>query len=247
MPSSAAAGFAKRVNEYIAGRPDYPPAALDALPAARTIVEIGAGTGKFTRCLIGRAPRILAVEPLPEMAAHIPQGPGTGVEVVPARAESLPLPDGCADLVCCATAFHWFDYPDAADEIHRVLKPGGHLALLWNRRDNTVPWVAELSRLMESYSTEARGFGSDHWRRIFKDARFERVAERSFPFVHPMPPAGLVDRALSTSYIALLSEPEQNVLRDKIAALAGRYAELRDAAEINFPYVTLFYLLRKVA
>ncbi len=247
MPSSApAAGFAKSVDAYVAGRPDYPAAVLDALPVADTIVELGAGTGKFTQALIGRAGRIVAVEPLPEMAARIPQGGKTGVEVAIAKAERVPLPAGAADLVCCATAYHWFDYPEAADEIHRLLKPGGHLALIWNRRDNQVQWVAEFSRMLESYSNEARRFGQDYWRQILRDDRFALTVETAFPFVHPMPVAGLVDRAFSTSYIALLPEDEKTRLRGRIADLVARHADLRDAAEIAFPYVSLLYVLRKV-
>jgi SAM-dependent methyltransferase len=247
MPSSApAAGFAKRVAEYVAGRPDYPPALLDALPRAATVVELGAGTGKFTQSLVGRARRIVAVEALPEMAARIGQGGGSGVEVLIAKAEQVPLPDACADLVCCATAFHWFDYPAAADEIHRLLKPGGHLALIWNRRDDRVPWVAAYSALVESYARDARSFGSGHWREIFKDNRFAKAGERSFPFTYPMPVTGIADRALSTSYIAQLPEGEQAALRARIDDLIAAHAELRDATEIAFPYVSLLYLLRRV-
>jgi SAM-dependent methyltransferase len=247
MSSSApAAGFAKSVDAYIAGRPDYPPALLDALPHAETIVELGAGTGKFTRALIGCAKRIVAVEPLPEMAAHIPQGGKTGVEVIVGKAEQVPLPGAVADLVCCATAYHWFDYPAAADEIHRLLKPGGHLALIWNRRDNDVQWVAEFSQTIESYSTDVRRFGSEYWRQIFKDSRFALTVETAFPFAYPMPVTGIVDRAFSTSYIALLPSEEKMRLRGKLADLVARHAELRDVAEIAFPYVSLLYVLRKI-
>ena len=245
MPSPAAAGFAKRVQDYIAGRPDYPAELLAALPPAETIVELGAGTGKFTQLLIGRAKRICAVEPVAEMAAHIAHPQGSGVEVIPARAEQVPLPAGCAELVCCATAYHWFDYPEAATEIHRLLKPGGHLALIWNRRDDRVPWVAELSQLLNSYSSDARRFGDEYWRQILKDPRFEPVAERSFPFAHRTSLEGIVSRALSTSYISLLPAGEQDRVREKIAGIAAHHAELREASGIAFPHIALLYLLRR--
>ncbi|HEY1722365.1 MAG TPA: methyltransferase domain-containing protein [Magnetospirillaceae bacterium] len=244
--STAAAGFAKRVDEYVAGRPDYPPEVLAALPSAETIVELGAGTGKFTRVLIGRAKRVVAVEPLPEMAARIPQGGDTGIEVINAKAEAVPLPDGTADLVCCATSYHWFDYPEAANEIHRLLKPGGHLALLWNRRDSNVPWVGEFSKLIEGYSKDSRRFGSDYWRQIFTNPNFERVGDYAFPFVHRMPVSGIVDRAFSTSYIAQLPEAEAADLRAKLAALIERHDTLRSATEVEFPYIALLYLLKRV-
>ena len=244
--SSAAAGFAKRVDEYVAGRPDYPTETIASLPQAETIIELGAGTGKFTQFLIGRAKRIVAVEPLPEMAARIPQGGTTGIEVLHAKAETVPLPDGVADLVCCATSFHWFDYPEATDEIHRLLKPGGHLALLWNRRDETVPWVAAFSKLIESYSKGARRYGSGHWRQILTNPKFEQAAEHRVPFSHPMPVSGIIDRAFSTSYIAQLPEAEAAELRAKLEDLIARHDALRTATEIAFPYVSLLYVLRRV-
>jgi SAM-dependent methyltransferase len=245
MPSPAAAGFAKRVQDYIAGRPDYPPAVLAALPPAETIVELGAGTGKFTQFLIGRAKRIWAVEPVAEMGAHILRPDGSGVEVISSRAEAVPLPAACADLVCCATAYHWFDYPEAPIEIHRLLKPGGHLALIWNRRDDRVPWVAEFSKLLNSYVVDARRFGDDYWRQILTDPRFELVAEQSFPFAHPTNLEGIVSRALSTSYVSLLPADEQDRVSEKIAAIAARHPALRDANEIPFPHLSLLYLFRR--
>ncbi|HVO16064.1 MAG TPA: SAM-dependent methyltransferase, partial [Alphaproteobacteria bacterium] len=57
--------FGSRANEYAAGRPEYPDAVLDDLPLrdARVIVELGAGTGKFTRTLARTGKRVIAVEP----------------------------------------------------------------------------------------------------------------------------------------------------------------------------------------
>jgi len=53
--------------------------------------------------------------------------------------------------VVCAQAFHWFASAEALAGIHRLLKPAGELGLIWNVRDQSVDWVADLTRIMAPY------------------------------------------------------------------------------------------------
>ena len=132
----AAAGFGSAADVYERARPSYPPESIDWLLARTgvgegdTIVDLGAGTGKLTRLLAPSGARIVAVEPIPEMRAHIDVG-----EAIDGTAEAIPLPNASAVLVTVAQAFHWFDHDRALPEIHRVLRPEGALALFWNMRD----------------------------------------------------------------------------------------------------------------
>jgi SAM-dependent methyltransferase len=233
--------FGRRVTEYVSGRPEYPDALLTELPQADVIVELGAGTGKFTRLLAHTgAKRVIAVEPQAAMAAHIPAA--ANIEVVAGTAEQIPLPDASADLVCSACAFHWFDYAKATAEILRVMRPGGHLAVVWNVRDERTPWVGEITRLFEAYRSGSRRTGS---RPLLGDARFELVRQSKHPFEHRMPPSGIVDRVLSTSFIAALPDAEQEIVRQRVLAAIAAHPELAGASEIGFPYICELYLLRR--
>jgi SAM-dependent methyltransferase len=141
--------FGSVAAEYDRYRPAPPPQALDWLipPDATAVLDLAAGTGAVTRQLIGRAARVIAVEPDDRMrsvlAARCPEA-----EVLEGRGEDIPLPDASVDAVVIASAWHWLDPERAVPEIARVLRPGGTLGVMWVSRDSRVDWVAEFNALM---------------------------------------------------------------------------------------------------
>lgn len=128
-------------EEYDRYRPGFPDAAAADIVPQRldAVLDLGAGTGKFTELLVSRADRVVAVEPsaamLDVLRAKLPS-----VETLAGGAEEIPLPDDAVDAVTVAQAFHWFDRDAACAEIRRVLVPGGALGLLWNHSDPTCTW-----------------------------------------------------------------------------------------------------------
>jgi SAM-dependent methyltransferase len=240
--------FGHRAREYAAGRPHYPDALLADLPLTQgaIVVELGAGTGKFTRLLVRHGVRVIAVEPSEPMAERIPAEVGAPVEILIAAAESVPLPDGSADLVCVATAIHWFDYGPATAEMHRLIKPGGHLAIIFNRRDERVPWVAALSKMLDSHSHGAPRRSRGQWKAILSDPRFRLVNETSHDFAQQTTGQGIYDRVFSTSYVIALPPAEQDQVRAEVAAIIAAEPALRDAERLEFPYVSELHLLQRL-
>lgn len=147
--------FGQAAREYERARPGYPDAVAEWLvpPTARTALDLGAGTGKFTRFLVARQLEVIAVEPDDVMRATLAAALPT-VRALAGTGESIPLPDASVDVVTVAQAWHWMDAPRAAVEIARVLRPGGTLGLVWNIRDESVDWVRRLSDIVGSSDAE---------------------------------------------------------------------------------------------
>src|SRR5207237_10016460 len=94
-----------------------------------TVIDLGAGTGKFTRMLRPTCARIIAIEPVPAMRDELGRAV-LGVEILDGCAEAIPCADGSADVITAAQAFHWFAGVPALSEMHRLLRAGGGLGLL---------------------------------------------------------------------------------------------------------------------
>jgi SAM-dependent methyltransferase len=193
--------------------------------------DLGAGTGKLTRILVEVGHRVTAVEPLPEMLEHLRRA-APAARAVTGSAEAIPLPDGSADVVVCAQAFHWFDHAVALPEIARVLRTGGRLALVWNTRDDRESWVAELSGAIVGRETIQDG---DVLVPVGASGRFGPIERSTFSFVQRLDRAGLRDLVLSRSYCAVLPSREREQVLAKVDAL---YDEHAGTDGLVLPYVT---------
>jgi len=129
-------------------------------------------------------------------------------------------------------AFHWFANPAALSEFARVLRPHGHLGLVWNRRDLDQPLQAAIGRLIDPYRTRAPTIANDAWRAAFtRSAPFAPVVERRAAHAQILDADGLVDRVLSISFIAALPDDERR-------AVEARARELARDAPVELRYIT---------
>jgi len=242
---SAAVGFERAAGAYERGRPDFPAPAVDALVRdldlrpGRTVLDLGAGTGKLARLLAPSGATVIGVEPVAAMRRTM-QEVVPDAEVLDATAEALPLEPGAADAAVAAQAFHWFDGPRALAELARVLPPGGPLALIWNVRDETEPWVFAITELIEPSRGDTPSHRSMRWRDAFDDAPgWTAQPLTSFPYIHRTTREAAVDRVTSISFIAALEDGERRRVADAVRAL------LPPGAEVDFPYRTDLWLSRR--
>jgi SAM-dependent methyltransferase len=196
----------------------------------RDVVDLGAGTGKLTRGLVALGHRVTAIEPLDEMRGQL-EAAVPAVHALTGSAESIPLPDGSADVVICAQAFHWFDHTLAVSEIARVLRPGGRLALVWNSRDDRNPWTARLSEIIGNETVAE----DDVRAPIDESGSFEAVETSEFVFEQFLGRERLVDLVLSRSYCAKLSPAEREPVLEAVGSL---YDSTAGADGVRLAYVT---------
>lgn len=196
------------------------------------MLDLAAGTGKLTRLLVATGARVVAVEPLAAMRAHV-----ADPELLEGTAEAIPLPDASVDAVTVGQAFHWFDRERALAEIARVLRPGGGLGLVWNERDKTVPWVAELELLFDE--GVERPYDKDvDWLAVLR-AWGGPAGHETFGWDQHLDEDGLIDRVLSTSYVAVLPDAHRARIAARIRAMVAGFP-----ADIRLPHLTDVYWCR---
>jgi SAM-dependent methyltransferase len=241
-----AGSFGKVAESYDRVRPGPAPAAVDwLLPAGcGAAVDLAAGTGLFTRALLGRVPEITAVEPDGRMRAVLAARTG-GVRVLDGRGEAIPLPDSSVDAVFVSTAWHWFDPALAIPEVARVLRDGGRLGVIWTSRNRADDWVAELDLLrLSAVPGEARDWEAGeprtadqvrekldrrHWVTLSPDAPFTRAEAGSFTFTRAMDVDDVVDW-LATNSVLITASPadrEAGLARCRAALLAQATGDSR--------------------
>jgi SAM-dependent methyltransferase len=244
-------GTARSVAAYERGRPGYPAEAVAELvqvlgigPGA-TVLDLAAGSGKLARQLLPAGAGLVAVEPSPAMRERLAAA-ASGVRVLEGTAEAIPLPDGSLDAVTVGQAFHWFDGPRAVAELHRVLRPGGRVGLLWNVRDESVPWMARITAIVDRHAGDTPRYRDGRWRAAFDaSADFTPLQARRFRHRHELDRAALLDRFASISFIATLPDATRAGALAEIEQVVEAEPSLAGPGPVALPYRTdLFFTER---
>ncbi|HEY9316125.1 class I SAM-dependent methyltransferase [Williamsia sp.] len=228
--------FGGQAQSYSRGRPDYPAAAVAELtkPDARVIADIGAGTGKLTASLLDSARTVYAVEPdaqmLDVLRAHLPT-----VHALIGTAEQIPLAGRTIDALVFGQAWHWVRPDIAAAEAARVLRPGGTLGMIWNIRDESVPWVKQLTDTIAASEAEryvAAGvpeLGAGFGPLVHTTVRWDRTLSA----------AQLLDMVSSRSAVITATDTDRARILEQVEALAAEVSD--EDGNAILPYATHVY------
>lgn len=236
--------FSDRAVDYAKYRPSYPDEAIATLlaglgnPSQLVAADIGAGTGIASRLLAEAGVHVIAIEPNAAMReAAIPH---PLVEFRDGTAEATHLPDASVDLVTCFQAFHWFNPEPTLLEFHRLLKPTGRLAVVWNDRDRDHEFTQNYTRLVQIASNhhpaESRMTSVDP---LLTSSLFLDVRCITFTYRQPLDLEGLLGRVKSVSYIPQAGQ----ALEQLRLGLEQLYNRDRDAQGfVYMTYCTSVYL-----
>jgi SAM-dependent methyltransferase len=168
------------------------------LGAGMRVLELGCGTGYFTRELARSGADIVAIDVSPELLEIARANcSGRNVRYEIQNASALSYPDAVFDSVVGSSVLHHLEIEEALREIHRVLKVGGTIYFTEPNMLNpqiavqkNVPWV---KRKLGDSPDETAFF---RWplRRLLEQTGYRDVRIDPFDFLHPKTPVPLVGR-----------------------------------------------------
>jgi SAM-dependent methyltransferase len=245
--------FSGLADTYAQHRPGYPDAALAyiiqccGLWSTSRLVDVGCGTGISSRLFAARGIPVVGIEPNDEMRGR------AEAEAFPAglpapkyrkgTAEATGLPDNFADVVLAAQAFHWFKADEALREFHRILRPHGHVALIWNERDERDECTAAFGKVMRSGPGACalevqRGSAGEA---LLHHSLYIEATRVAFANEQALDEQGLLGRAFSASYA-----PREPAAAERFAgALGDVFTRFANAGKVVLRYETSVFVARR--
>lgn len=239
---------------YARGRPDYPADAVEhilkrsALQPGDRVVDIGSGTGIFSRILASRGLHVIGIEPNKEMRARaeatlVPSGESSP-EYRHGTGEVTGLENEFANAVTCAQAFHWLQSSNALSEFRRILKPGGWVALLWNERNESDEFTAACGEIIRRFpgALQLEQHRQDTGKALLTHPQFVDACVACFPHGQLLREDDLIDRVFSASYAP--KEERERATRSR--ELRAVFDQFHEAGIVELRYTTSVFMAHRV-
>ncbi len=238
--------FSDRVADYARYRPGYPDEAIGYIldsgkERTLSLCDAGSGTGILTSLLLAKGVEVFALEPNDEMRGYAESvlGKEPRFHSVAAPAERTTLPDSSLDLITAAQSFHWFDREACKLEFTRILKPGGLVFLIWNRRVRDSSFMQDYDQLLKGhcpdYTTANHQKITDDEIQDFLGNGYDKA---SFPNSQRFSLGGFLGRVFSSSYTPA---PTQSGYKAFKSALEGLFRQYQQDGTVEFIYSTDVY------
>ena len=251
MSPELKAAFDATADQYQRGRPTYSEAAVDfafeqlELGPWSHVLDLASGGGKLTGALAERAASTIAVEPLQHMrrvfsASH----PNIGIHE--GSAEAIPMETSSVDAVFVGQAFHWFDPHAALNQIHRVTKPSGGMALLWNVRRDTQDWVKKVWDEIDPFDTTPRGSAERREKAVAETGLFQPLVFAKFPNPQKLTHEQVIARIESVSFVSALETRVRSDALDRIQQILETHPQTRSTALLDMYYETDVYCYARI-
>ncbi|KAL9985922.1 hypothetical protein ACROYT_G008376 [Oculina patagonica] len=220
-----------------------------------TILELGCGTGKFTRVMVevltGKNVRVIASDPMQSMCDQFKLVvPDT--EIIQCAAEQIPLPDSSVDVVIAAQSFHWFTNRTALEEIYRVLVPNGSFGMMWKILDLSIPWQKHLNDFLNHLDNENSLVfpHREEWKKVFNllSGRLFNSPEECIGFEHCFPISSFdhaYNHFASYSIIAGGSESDKKAFHELFNELMKKHFTETGIALENITFKLYMYWCHK--
>ncbi len=246
--SELARSFGDVADAYELGRPRFPAQVVAVIAQAAggpRLLDVGAGTGRLSGPLLELGRDVVAVEPLDGMRAILARKIGAD-RALAGRAEALPLPDASVDGAICSDAWHWFDGARAADELHRVVRPGGGVVVCVLRfpPEFRPAWVRESEELLRARWEAVRHPYRDGTKRpdgLEGHPGFEPLEVREVPFIDHSDRERIVAHWHSMSAVASLEPAERTRVLGEIDAILDRHG----VQSVDRPYTAQLWITRR--
>jgi ubiquinone/menaquinone biosynthesis C-methylase UbiE len=198
------------------------PAAVDWLVGEQPvrILDLGSGRGAFAATLVDAGHEVFCLDQDPQRVATLPGRLGTRLHVA-GQVESMPYLSCHFDVVTASQTLHRFAPGLAVTEIARVLRPGGHLGVVFQTRDDTVPWVRRLMGILQRVDPSAMqgAYGDASVADVADSPYFHSMERRDFRTWVPTTRDALVAMAQGRPAVAALAAAQRDEVLAEVGAL----------------------------